>query len=122
MERRCLSCGYVIDGLPEDRCPECGRHFDLEDPTTSAVDDQPKPGFGRDVVLLAMSIAGWPILLRLDQNNPWFSLLGVGIEGVVLSVGTILLVTRRCRHRLIILLSLGIALWALSALTIPRLY
>ncbi len=26
--RFCLKCGYVLDGLPENRCPECGRGFD----------------------------------------------------------------------------------------------
>ncbi|MGD8451868.1 MAG: hypothetical protein PVJ57_08620 [Phycisphaerae bacterium] len=25
---RCLHCGYVLIGLPEDRCPECGRVID----------------------------------------------------------------------------------------------
>ena len=34
--RRCLGCGYVLDGLPENRCPECGRGFDPADPDTFA--------------------------------------------------------------------------------------
>jgi hypothetical protein len=28
---RCLSCGYNLAGLPEHRCPECGRTFAMED-------------------------------------------------------------------------------------------
>jgi hypothetical protein len=28
---RCLGCNYVLIGLPEPRCPECGREFDPED-------------------------------------------------------------------------------------------
>jgi hypothetical protein len=28
---RCLECGYLLDGLPEPRCPECGRPFDPGD-------------------------------------------------------------------------------------------
>ncbi len=24
----CKGCWYVLDGLPENRCPECGRPFD----------------------------------------------------------------------------------------------
>lgn len=32
--KRCLGCRYVLDWLPENRCPECGRRFDPEDPTT----------------------------------------------------------------------------------------
>jgi hypothetical protein len=30
----CLSCGYDLRGLPENRCPECGRAFDPNKPTT----------------------------------------------------------------------------------------
>jgi hypothetical protein len=30
----CLGCGYDLRGLPENRCPECGRAFDSGDPAT----------------------------------------------------------------------------------------
>lgn len=30
----CLGCGYLLRGLPEPVCPECGRAFDIEDPST----------------------------------------------------------------------------------------
>lgn len=30
----CKSCGYVLDHLPEPRCPECGRAFNLADSCT----------------------------------------------------------------------------------------
>ena len=29
--KRCLGCGYILDGLPEPRCPECGRAFNGDD-------------------------------------------------------------------------------------------
>jgi hypothetical protein len=29
--RYCIGCGYILDHLPEPRCPECGREFDPED-------------------------------------------------------------------------------------------
>jgi hypothetical protein len=32
--RACLACGYVLDGLPTARCPECGRGFDPADART----------------------------------------------------------------------------------------
>lgn len=32
--RRCLDCDYVLDHLPESRCPECGREFDPNNPAT----------------------------------------------------------------------------------------
>lgn len=31
---RCLSCGYLIRGLPTTVCPECGRTFDPSDAAT----------------------------------------------------------------------------------------
>src|SRR5262249_49858822 len=31
---RCLGCFYVLTGLTESRCPECGRKFNLNDPKT----------------------------------------------------------------------------------------
>ncbi len=36
-ERYCLGCGYPLFGLPEPRCPECGRAFDPLDPSTFAL-------------------------------------------------------------------------------------
>ena len=27
----CLGCGYILDGLPRERCPECGRAFNSAD-------------------------------------------------------------------------------------------
>jgi hypothetical protein len=36
--KRCLGCGYILDGLPEHRCPECGRPFDPDDPATYLCD------------------------------------------------------------------------------------
>ncbi|MBU0639869.1 MAG: hypothetical protein KKB50_13455 [Planctomycetes bacterium] len=32
--KRCLGCGYILEGLPENRCPECGRPFDPDDRQT----------------------------------------------------------------------------------------
>jgi hypothetical protein len=29
--KRCLQCGYILDGLPQPRCPECGRFFTADD-------------------------------------------------------------------------------------------
>ena len=29
---RCIWCGYIVDHLPENRCPECGNAFDPDDP------------------------------------------------------------------------------------------
>lgn len=31
---RCRGCGYVLENLPGNRCPECGTPFDFDDPDT----------------------------------------------------------------------------------------
>jgi hypothetical protein len=38
---RCLNCGYDLHGLPESRCPECGRAFDPNNAGT--FDDGTRP-------------------------------------------------------------------------------
>lgn len=40
----CKKCGYLLRGLPEAVCPECGRGFDLNDPKTF---DVHPPGWRR---------------------------------------------------------------------------
>ncbi len=42
--RLCLKCGYVLDGLPVRRCPECGDAFDPADPRTSKAPSDGKSG------------------------------------------------------------------------------
>jgi hypothetical protein len=33
-QRRCLGCSYILDGVRDPCCPECGRGFDPADPKT----------------------------------------------------------------------------------------
>src|SRR5256885_7553264 len=40
---RCRNCGYVLENLPANRCPECGTTFDFDDPETYTL----KPPFVR---------------------------------------------------------------------------
>jgi hypothetical protein len=40
---RCRNCGYVLENLPSDRCPECGTVFDFDDPESYTL----KPPFIR---------------------------------------------------------------------------
>ncbi len=45
-DERCRVCGYILYGLPEPRCPECGTQFDpklLEELTEQGVIDGPSP-------------------------------------------------------------------------------
>lgn len=38
----CLECGYALDRLPSNRCPECGREFDPRDAASYWNTDGPK--------------------------------------------------------------------------------
>lgn len=38
--RLCPGCSYRLDGLLENRCPECGRPFDPTDPGTFRIDQR----------------------------------------------------------------------------------
>lgn len=45
-DERCRVCGYILYGLPEPRCPECGTQFDpklLDELTEPGVIDGPSP-------------------------------------------------------------------------------
>ena len=57
--RHCLACGYVLEHLPEPRCPECGRVFDPGNPRTFTY--RPRRGWllsGVHAVLAAALIVG----------------------------------------------------------------
>ena len=59
--KRCLGCGYILDGLPEPRCPECGRGFDPDDASTYA---RPlEVCSGRTCVTTALAVMGVVVLL-----------------------------------------------------------
>src|SRR5688572_6340901 len=59
----CLGCGYALCGLPENRCPECGRAFDPFDATTMrlpGVRPPPKPvPFAVEMIIAAVIAAGF---------------------------------------------------------------
>ncbi len=48
--KRCRGCGYILDGLPLPRCPECGRAFD---PHALATKPSPPPDGRRHLALAA---------------------------------------------------------------------
>ena len=52
----CLTCGYLLHGLPDAVCPECGRPFDPADPTTFNPDPM-KNRRSRRINRLAVAVA-----------------------------------------------------------------
>src|SRR5207237_69883 len=71
----CLDCGYALWGLPEPRCPECGREFDPLDPKTM--------NMGRELSPFARWVLGplrWPVSL-LTWSAIGFSLWTARLPG-----------------------------------------
>ncbi len=63
--KRCLGCGYIVDHLPEARCPECGRGFDPLDPATYWFAGQPERLPAVAWIILAVSAAVLPVIAPL---------------------------------------------------------
>ena len=72
MVRYCLGCGYIIDNLPEPRCPECSRPFDLSDPSTFTYEQQGAKKTRRILLVAAMYLMplalGTAFWLRFELN------------------------------------------------------
>ena len=73
----CLGCGYRLTGVNHFRCPECGRAFDPDDPTSyrSASEGEPDPGEKARIEKQKTNIS-WLILIGLALVIVSISLLG----------------------------------------------
>ncbi len=60
---RCIQCRYRLDGLSENRCPECGIPFNPEDPTT--YHDPQQTSFGLGCLLFMATAAVIVFILML---------------------------------------------------------
>jgi hypothetical protein len=77
--KRCLGCGYILDGLPEPRCPECGRGFDPSEPATYAI-GSPRHGWWH--VLLVFASIWLALGIVLSTTN--LGMLGSAIIATLL--------------------------------------
>ena len=119
----CLGCGYILDGLPTNRCPECGRAFDERDPSTFRTENQTSSGTCIGVVCLALSLAGLFLFYLYLDRVVILSLLAFGIEGVVLAIGAVQMLRHGTPRHPVMVVAMLVALYAIvNALTIPRLY
>jgi hypothetical protein len=111
--RNCLGCGYIIDGLPENRCPECARPFDPNDPMTYAEDGRRFQPLRSGRPYLYASVTGslmffysfftWfnPKWTRFDQILALIFLAGILVQPGVLVAGAFAafgLRHRQCRR------------------------
>jgi hypothetical protein len=67
---RCLWCGYILEYLPEDRCPECGNAFDPDD-LENVVVAETHIGLGG---ALRHLVRGTPLTARLPRVQ-WAGLI-----------------------------------------------
>ncbi len=58
----CLRCGYALDGLRDNKCPECGRSFYPQFPRTYRTTPHPRI-LPRRRTLLALLFGALPILI-----------------------------------------------------------
>lgn len=54
---RCRTCGYLLRGLVEPACPECGRAFDPQDPKSFDLDFERRRRLWAKRVAVALSVA-----------------------------------------------------------------
>ncbi len=67
--KRCLGCGYILDGLPEPRCPECGRGFDPNDALTYTIKERRRSGWAALVAALVACAAHTTAYLSARSVN-----------------------------------------------------
>jgi len=91
----CRQCQYVLDGLPDNRCPECGTEFEPTDPATFWLAPKPPWRWEAFASLACLIVAFLWIWMDLADLKSWpspvsyylppvFSLgfgLGFGVSG-----------------------------------------
>ncbi len=62
---RCYFCGYTVEGLRENRCPECGRRFD-PDFLREHQDHQPERPLEMLIMVSALTFIGLLVFCALS--------------------------------------------------------
>ncbi|MEX2216136.1 MAG: hypothetical protein WD768_18640 [Phycisphaeraceae bacterium] len=85
--RYCLKCDYPLDGLMENRCPECGQTFAPDDPLSFRAYSIAKHGKGASFtpwVLLALLLTFGLMTIRPSAGSfDWFYWLIVSLAAVI---------------------------------------
>jgi hypothetical protein len=89
LDKRCLTCGYILDHLPAPRCPECGREFDPADAATFRVGGDRLPL----IPLAAFALGAVALVLNLerllDAPPPDVDWPALGLAAVALGVALV---------------------------------
>lgn len=83
----CRKCRYVLDGLPENRCPECGTAFDPEDSATLWAPRDLAWQWEAVVALLCVPLAWTAAGLQYRGGPPAFETFLPGILGMGFGIG-----------------------------------
>ena len=119
----CLGCGYILDLLPGNRCPECGRFFDPDDVQSFGPRETTGGACANGVLFLVAAVLASPLLWVSMYSYPFWSLAAILTDGFVVSAGLILLAKHRCRYRPLMVCAIVVAgLSLVEPLLIPRLY
>ena len=91
-EARCVRCGYLLRGLPDPVCPECGHPFDPRDATTYKLNDGGRRAFRTPQLWLALFVLVGIVLLVPSLMCMCGYFDGVGL----LIIGSLALLTWGC--------------------------
>jgi hypothetical protein len=122
MPPRCLGCGYVLTGLADPRCPECGRDFDFQD--SSSYSTKPLfvrwkfwlPGFllasigGVVLYLVLLMLAGWGVAVTIVAPFCIGAIVGYGCRAKPFVLG------------LLSLGALGVIVFTLASLSLVGIF
>ncbi len=126
--KRCVGCGYILNGLPEPRCPECGRPFNFEYPCS--YEGEVRSGRTlRRFALPAAAIVGYTAI-SIAQVPDWLPCLTIlavpafilTIVGVTASLGALRGPRDLIRDRQDYKLTLLVCAVALAMLTVAAVF
>jgi len=116
----CLTCKYALIGLPEPRCPECGREFQPDDPTSYS--DGQDSRWLRKALRYGLRAATTPFLVIPFM---WVS-PALPLGAAIGAVWSVLVIATNCRWRrwksaaIVVLLSPFFILFSAGAVDYSR--
>lgn len=119
----CLGCGYILDYLPENRCPECGLRFDPGDRLTFGPRTAEQGICWKSAAFLFSAVLAAAVLPESGYSYRYLSLAAILTDGFIVTGGLILVAKHRCKGRSMMVVAVILAgLSIFLMLSIPRLY
>jgi hypothetical protein len=86
---RCKTCHYSLANLKEHRCPECGRAFDPNDPTTFHPAAYVPLSKGVLSIIMVIVCVSFMCVVLFYPINPQLPLLIIGAVAMILALGAV---------------------------------